>query len=107
MDEDKISVISLQKLSSNEVQTEDKETEEKILKDDETSLWNICHVISVLLVCVAFLVPLTMIPRTNSIFYQSYWYGFIFCILAFMLLPTLSNSVNMATYFNEKSILSF
>ena len=70
MEEDKISVISVEEFSSNEVQIDDKRTEEKIPKDEEISLWNICHVISVLLVCVAFLVPLTMIPRTNSIFYQ-------------------------------------
>ena len=107
MDEDKISVISLRKLSSNEVQTEDKETEEKIVKEDETSLWNICHVISVLSVCVAFIATITLVPRTNSIFYQSYWYEFNFCALVCFILVTANNSINMATYFNEKSLLTF
>ena len=106
MDEDKISVISVQEISSTEVQIQDNETEKKILKDDEASLWNTCHVVSVLLVCVAFIVPITLIPRTNSIFYQSYWYEFNFCVLVYMLLPTMSNAINMATYFNEKSLLS-
>ena len=107
MDEDKISVISVQELPSNEEQIQDKETEKKILKDDEPSLWNICHIISVISVCVAFIVPITLIPRTNSIFYQSYWYEFNFCALVCMILVTANNSINMATYFNEKSLLSF
>ena len=106
MNEDKISVISIEFQSKNNNQREIIEEKQNIQKDNKTSPWNICHVLSVLVICVLFLVTITIIPRTNSIFYQSHWYEFNFCILGFILLPTATNALNMATYFKEKSLFS-
>ena len=71
MEEDKLSVISMDDVSSSANHTEKSKTNEEIQDDTEISAWNMCHVFSVLTVSVVFLVPLTLIPRTNSIFYQS------------------------------------
>ena len=76
MDEDKISVISVEDISSSTNQEDNSKTKKAIQGDREISAWNLCHVFSVLTVSVVFLVPLTLIPRTNSIFYQSKWYEF-------------------------------
>ena len=80
MDEDKISVISIEDLSSDENQKERSKSKEEIHGDIEPSAWNMCHVFSVLAVCAVFLSPVCLIPRTNSIIYQSNWYEFIYTI---------------------------
>ena len=106
MDEDKISVISIEFQPYNENQRENKEGKQNVQKDNKTSPWNICHVLSVVVLCVLFLMTITIIPRTNSIYYQSNWYEFNFCILCLILLETARNALNMATYSKEKSLLS-
>ena len=66
MDEDNITVISFEVLPPNENQNQEKERKEnREQKDHETSPWYICHVFSVLTVCVLFLATLTLIPRSN------------------------------------------
>ena len=107
MDEDKISVISIEDLSSDENQKERSKSKEEIHGDIEPSAWNMCHVFSVLAVCAVFLSPVCLIPRTNSIIYQSKWYEFNFVIMWSMILAAAGDLLNVATYFKEKSILSF
>ena len=107
MEEDKISVISIECISPDEKQIQFKKDKEKIQKDSEVSPWNICHVISVLAICVASISVITLVPRTNSIFYQSYWYEFNFCILVLMVLTTTDDVFHIATYLKEESIYSF
>ena len=107
MDEDKISVISVEDIPSNANQEDESKTEEEIQGDKEISAWNMCHVFSVLTVSVVFLVPVTLIPRTNSIFYQSNWYEFNFVMMGIMPLVASNEHLNIATYFKEKSFLSF
>ena len=106
MDENKIFVISVEGLFSNENQ-KDKSITKAILADKKTSAWNVCHVFSVITVCVVFSVPISLIPRTNSIFYQSNWYEFNFVMMAIILSLAASHHLNMATYFKKKSFLSF
>ena len=107
MDEDKISVISIECISSNENQIKLKEDKERTQKDNDVSPLNICHVLSVLAICVAFTSIITLVPRTNSIFYQSYWYEFNICILVLMILLTTADAFNIATFLKEESIYSF
>ena len=76
MSEDKISVMSTEFLSSNKDYEEKRGPQKEAQVDKDTSAWNICHVFSVTAICVVFLVPVTLIPRTNSIYYQAYWYEF-------------------------------
>ena len=107
MDDDKISVISIEYVSANKSNKENKIYKEEVQEHNEISPWNICHVFSVLSICVVFLVPITLVPRTNSIFYQSAWYEFNFCISVLMVLTTANNVLNMVTFFKENSLLSF
>ena len=107
MEEDQISVISIEHVPQNKNKKERCRIKEEIQGDKEISAWNMCHVFSVLTVSVVFLVPLTLIPRTNSIFYQSKWYEFNFVLMGIMLLIAANEHLNMATYFRAKSFLSF
>ena len=66
-----------------------------------------CHFFSVLTVTVVFLAPLTLIPRTNSILYQSYWFELNLAAIPFILVPAASEVLNVATFFEEKTLLSF
>ena len=106
MDEDKISVIAVEYPSLNENYEKKSRIKEETQCDSETSAWNICHLFSVLTICVISLAPVTLIPRTNSIFYQSHWYRFNFCAIAFVFLFAVNDVMNIATYFKEKSLLS-
>ena len=106
MDEDKISVIAVDYTSSNKRHEVKSRIKEEIQCDSDVSTWNMCHLFSVLTICVIFLAPVTLIPRTNSIFYQSHWYTFNFCALVFVFLFAINDILNMATYFKEKSLLS-
>ena len=109
MDEDKnkISVISIKCLPSNENRKENIKRKEEIHDGKEASAWNICHVFSVLIICDIFAVPVTLIPRTNSIFYQSSWFEFNFVMMGILLLSAANDILNVATYFKEKSLLCF
>ena len=115
MNEDKISVIAVEYLSSsrshrdissNKSHEEKRKIKEEIHCGNETSVWNMCHLFSVLTICVLFLAPFTLIPRSNSIYYQSHWYRFNFCALVFLFLFAVNDVLNMATYFKEKELLS-
>ena len=107
MDEDKISVISIESVSSKENQTEGKQEKDKIQKDNETSPWNICHVFSVLAMCLLFLAMVTLVPRTNSILYQSHWYEINFCVLFLIIIQTANDAFCIATYLKAKSVFTF
>ena len=107
MDKDQISIISIGYLPSNENRKERCKMKEEIQGDKGTSAWNMCHVFSVITVCVIFSIPVTLIPRTNSIFYQSNWYEYNFVVMSFMLLPAANDILTVATYFKEKLLLSF
>ena len=105
--EDKISVISIEYVTQNESKIERSRIKEEIQGYKGTSAWNMCHVFSVLSICVIFAVPVTLIPRTNSIFYQSNWYEFNFVMMGVLLLSAANEIINLATYFKEESLLSF
>ena len=106
MDEDQISVISIGYLPPNENKKERSRIKDEIQGDNETSAWNICHVFSVLIVCGIVAVPVTLVPRINSIFYQSKWYEFNFVMIGVLLLSAANEVLNVATYFKEESLLS-
>ena len=106
MNEEKISVISVEYPSSNENHDEKSRIKEEIQCGNEISAWNMCQLFSVLAICVVFLAPLTLIPRSNSIYYQSHWYRFSLCAFVFVFLFAVNDILNMATYFKEKELLS-
>ena len=106
MSEEKISVISIECLSFEEIQREDEKEKCKTQKGNEISPWNICHVLSVLTICVTFLATITLVPRTNSILYPSYWYELSFCYIPAMILKTANDAFHVAAFLKGKSIYS-
>ena len=101
----KISVISRQFSSSNE-DPEEVKIVPSVHKENVISNWNIFYVFSILAVSVIFLSPWTLIPRTNSIIYQTYWFELNFCVAILLLLVAGNEVLKMSTYFNEKSLKS-
>ena len=101
----KISVISRQFSSSNE-DPEEVKIVPSVHKENAISHWNIFYVFSILAVSVIFLSPWTLIPRTNSIIYQTYWFELNFCVAILLLLVAGNEVLKMSTYFNEKSLKS-
>ena len=101
MNQDKISVISLPEISSNEESEEDKDPKVNNLCKNDTSRWNMLQIFTVLVVCIVFASPQTMIPRTNSIFYQTHWFEFNIVMAGLLLLRAGNDNLNITTYFKE------
>lgn len=102
MDEEGISVISLVFLSSNEEFGENRGLQKEAQVDMRASAWNMCHVFSLLTICVAFLIPITLISRTNSIYYQSYWYEFNFVMVVIMFFTSSKRRAKHIHFFQEE-----
>ena len=68
--------------------------------------WNWLHIGSILSICAVHLIPLSIIPRTNSIIHQSYWFEFNFVVVFFMILMTANDLLNLLIYSKEQSLLS-
>ena len=60
----------------------------------------------VVVACVVMVVPWTIIPRTNSIFYQSYWLEICAPYATIWLLFAGSDVMNLATWTREAKIMS-
>ena len=101
MNQDTISIISLHEISSNEESEENEDTKGNSQCENDSSRWNMLHGFSVLAVCIVFAWPLTLITRTNSIFYQTHWFEFNLVAGGLLLLRVANHILDMATYFNE------
>ena len=107
MNEDEISVISLPSTSSNKDETKKGiETQRDGIKEKSLAIRNIGYVFAVLAFCSAFASPLTLIPRTNSILYQSHWFDFNLPVAILLLLDAANTVLPMATFFKEKTLHS-
>ena len=107
MNGDEISVISLPSTSSNKNDNkEGVEAQRNGQGEKCLALWNMGYVFAVLAFCSAFASALTLIPRANSIFYQSHWFEFNLPIAFLTLLDAGYCVLPMATFFKEKSLLS-
>ena len=107
MDTDQISVISIQDTSSNEEPEEKEKRIENLPEDSTSSPWNILHVFSILAVATIILTPSTLIPRANSILYQSNWFEVnIFVAIQYLVIAA-NEIINTSTYFKEKALKSW
>ena len=75
-------------------------------RNRNSSYWNLLHVFSILAICAVHLIPLSIIPRTNSIIHQSCWFEFNFVVVFFMVLMTANDLLNLLIYTKENSLLS-
>ena len=105
--EDAISVIAVDDSYFNEDSKENNNSLDNRSKVNNINHWNILHIFSILSVCIVFASPWTLIPRTNSIFYQSHWLEVNFVVGVYYILVSGNDALNMAFYFKEKQILSF
>ena len=100
-----ISIISIKTQFPNKVLEENEEAKYST-KQNDTNSWNVLHAFSILTVCFVFVSPWTLIPRTNSIIYQSHWFELNAYVMIFMILAVWNIELNLSTYFREKSIQS-
>ena len=71
------------------------------------SYWNFCYVFAVLACCTVFSSPVTLIPRSNSIFYQTHWFEFNLSYGIVLLLPAGNMLLSMIFWFKSKTLKSF
>ena len=107
MDSDELSVISMHEITANQELEEAKDTKRMSKSKHDSSPWNIFHVFSVFVACIGFSCSFTLIPRTNSIFYQAHWLEVNIPVGFLMLLDAVRVVLTMAIYFNDDSLKSF
>ena len=105
---DEISVISLPaSFSSN------KESKDNAIKRNNLKQKNVSHIkllgylLSILAFCTVCTAPQTLIPRSNSIFYQKNWFEFTIVAGFYLLMDTAIYVLDLVTYFGYKSMSSF
>ena len=106
MNVDQISVISLPDATSDTKSENNKNCKRNDAVEKDVSYWNICYLFAVLAFCAVSTSPITLIPRSNSIFYQSHWFEFNLPGGIIMILGATTHFLEMVTFFNEKSLRS-
>ena len=107
MDEDEISVISVREISLNEESEKDKDSVVDRRNGNDTSPFHMLHVFSVVAVCIVVISSVTVIPRTNSVFYQTHWMEINIPIGMVFLARAGNEVLDISIYFKEKSLQSF
>ena len=107
MDEDGISVVSIPNMSSREECEDNRKANAIDSKEKYVSYWNICYVFAVLACCTVFSSTVTLMPRSNSIFYQTHWFEFSLHFGLVSLLLAGSVQLNMIVWFRSKTLQSF
>lgn len=102
-----ISVIVMSNTSLTRKPKENKE--EKAINSNENyaSYWNSCYLFAVLACCTVFSSSVTLIPRSNSIFYQRNWFEFNLSFGIFTLLDAGNTLLYMSFWFKSKTMQSF
>ena len=104
---DNVMAFSTHSVSSYERSAEIEKVQMNGSREKYVSFWNILHLFSVLAFCTVFASSLLLIPRSNSIFYQNTWLEFNLPVAALAILTVGIRVLDMATYFNERSLNSF
>ena len=98
-----ISIISQEEMDNNQ------ETKERRRKNDSVATKDKCKVISISIVkivgfSILFVIPWTIIPRTNSILYQSYWLEASLPVATTTILNIGSISLDLKTWTKERDL---
>ena len=106
MNEDEISVISLQGIYLPKKYEDSKNRKKQNLVEKDVSYWNVSYLLAILAFCTLFTSLASLIPRSNSIFYQTRWFEFNLAYGIFLGMSAGNHLLNMITFFNEKSLQS-
>ena len=66
----------------------------------------IISAIKILVISVLFTIPWTVIPRTNSIIYQSHWWEVLIPMTTFIVLSAAAQALHFKTWFKEPTLMS-
>ena len=94
------------KSSSESVNNEEEKSEREIntVERNDVSYWSGTYILLTIFICLLFVAPWTIIPRTNSIIYQSYWYEILIPISFGMISFAGCDHLNLAIWGKEKSL---
>ena len=110
MSSNKISIITVQEITGNEeIEGNSQEEEEK--SDSKFTLTNIFEALGIsgfriIGFSLIFTVPWTLIPRTDSIIYQSHWMEILLPFSSFIFLGAGSQFLNLTTWTQEKTLMT-
>ena len=103
MNTDKISVISVQEISCEGKEQDENDQNKSYVNVPKTLVVSILGIITT---SIIFLIPWTIIPRSNSIVYQSHWMEINLPLLANWILIAGVDILNLMVWTKEKSIAS-
>ena len=105
MNSEEISITTVQNISEEEGKTGSINTESNnVLKDVCTA---ICiSVFGIIAFCALFCIPWTIIPRTNSIIYQTHWIKAILPMASNIVLIAGGYNLSLAKFAQEDSLMS-
>ena len=107
MNTDSISVISVNDVPCSEDAHENEERKGNNVNHKKGLIIHGLFALAIIAFCSLFVVPWTIIPRTNSIVYKSYWMEVNLPIASFFLLMAGNDVLNLALWSKEKAIVSF
>ena len=109
MNVDAISIISLDEVNNEEAAGNIQEENVKNSHNNSKKhSWKIVFmsIFAVIFTSILFAVPWTLVPRNNSIIYQSSWYEALIPSSTFLLLYAGNEVLKLATWTNEKDLMS-
>ena len=100
-----ISVIEVQEMNNDENVVENRKVESKV--DIVNSIRTISiSAIKIIVFSVLFTIPWTVIPRTNSIIYQSHWWEVMIPMTTWFVLTAALQILTFKTWFKEETLIS-
>lgn len=100
------SVVSVNEASLKLESMENAKTRATSSSVKNASYWNVLHNIGILLGCVFWVSPLTLIPRHNTILYPTYWFESILVLGVMATLNTALVILDIYAFLNCKIIIS-
>ena len=89
------------------IEEQNEELDYTFLSQTKNILQIILMVFGILASCILTAVPWTLVPRTNSIFYQSSWMEILLPSTTILLIYAGNAAVNLSIWTKEKQLLSF
>ena len=105
--DDSISVIRMNdKSMEDRIEEQNEELDHAFLSQTKNILQIILMVFGILAACILTAVPWTLVPRTNSIFYQSSWMEILLPSTTCVLIYAGNAVVNLRIWTKEKQLIS-
>ena len=106
MSVDQVSVIEIRNMNREEGSSDNNEVRETNAGQKEMINFLVFSIFGIIGICCLFIIPWIIIPRTNSIFYQSAWLEVTIPMTTNFVLLTANEVLNLAVFTQERSLMS-